>query len=240
MNVVGLGSNPGAHDYEIADCEIRFAKNSSGVFIDNTNSNVWLLANTVHDNNEAGVQHQGIYDEADNSVIADNVVYHQTNGFGIQVRTDAPAGPKNVTVANNTVSDVSLSGIMIEHTVSNATIVNNVSAFNAGTGIRGYFSDGDHPNDPVGTNNVARHNLVYGNGRNLYSDPTPSGATILSFTDNAAADPLFADRAAADFRPLAGSPAVDAALSDFSPSVDRLLHPRPVGAAPDLGAFEVG
>ena len=239
MNVVGLGSNPGAHDYEISDCEIRFAKNSSGVFIDNTNYDVWLLGNTVHDNNEAGVQHQGIYLESDDSVIANNVVYNQTNGFGIQVRTDAPSGPDNVIVADNTVTGVSLSGIMFEHTVSNSKMINNVSAFNAGTGLRGLYSDGDHPNDPVGTGNVAYNNVVYGNGRNLYSDPTPSGATILDFgRGNTTADPLFVNRGAWDLRLQAGSPAIDTGLNAFSPTLDRVFMARPQGATPDVGAYE--
>jgi len=239
MNVVGLGSNPGAHHYEISDCEIRFAKNSSGVFIDNTNNNVWLLGNTVHSNNESGVQHQGIYLESDDSVIANNVVYDQTNGFGIQVRTDGSAGPDNVTIANNTVSGVSLSGIMVEHTVSNSRMINNVSAFNTGTGLRGLYSSEDHPDDPVGGGNVAYNNVAYGNHRNTYSDPTPMGATILDFSGgNAVADPMFVDRAAWDLRVEPASPAVDAALAAFSPPLDRAMTPRPQGPAPDIGAYE--
>jgi hypothetical protein len=239
MNVVGLGSNPGAHHYEISDCEIRFAKNSSGVFIDNTNNNVWLLGNTVHSNNEAGVQHQAIYLESDDSVIANNVVYDQTNGFGIQVRSDLGSGPDNVTIANNTVTGVSLSGIMIEHTVSHSRMINNVSAFNSGTGLRGYYSSGDHPNDPVGTGNVAYNNVVYGNQRNTYSDPTPSGAAILDFSGgNMVADPLFVNRAGWDLRVAGGSMAVDRALAPYSPWNDRAFTSRPQGAAPDVGAYE--
>ncbi len=239
MNVAGLGSNPGAHHYEISDCEIRFAKNSSGVYVGNTNHDVWLLGNSVHSNNELGVQHQAIYLMSDDSVIANNVVYDQTNGFGIQVRTDAATGPDNVLVVNNTVTGVSLSGIMLEHTVSNSKIVNNVSASNQGTGLRGYYSPDDHPNDPVGANNVAYNNVVYGNGRNTYSDPTPSGATILSFSGgNTVADPLFVNRAAWDLRLQPGSAAVDRALASFSPLTDRDFTARPQGAAPDIGAYE--
>ena len=40
--------------------------------------------------------------------------------------------------------------------------MNNISAFNGGTGIRGYFGDEDHPDDPAGIGNVVHHNLVFG------------------------------------------------------------------------------
>jgi Right handed beta helix region len=178
--------------------------------------------------------------EADDSVIANNVVYHQTNGFGIQVRSDAASGPDNVIVANNTISSVSMAGIVLEHTANNAKIINNVSAFNGGSGILGYFSTEDHPLDPVGTGNVAYNNLVYGNTRNLYSDPTPIGATILHFPGpDVVADPRFGDPLAADFHLRDQSPAIDRALAAFSPRIDHDFVSRPQRTAADIGAYEL-
>jgi hypothetical protein len=228
MNVVGLGEDPGAHDYEISDCEIRFARNSSGVFVDNTNRHVWLLGNTVHDNNEPGVQHQGIYFEGHDSVIANNVVYGQTDGFGIQIR----AGARNVEVTNNTVTRVSLSGIMVESTASDVTVVNNVSAFNGGWAVRGLDGGG-----PLGTGNVAYGNLGFGNRSGEFAN---EGRPIIDFSrgGNVVADPRFADAAAGDFRLAAGSPALARALPAFTPAHDRAGDARPVSGRADLGAFE--
>jgi hypothetical protein len=228
MNVVGLGEPRGAHDYEISDCEIRFARNSSGVFVDDTNYNVWLLGNTVHGNNEPGVQHQGIYFEGRRSVIANNVVYDQRNGFGIQVR----AGARDVIVASNTVSGVSLSGILVESTARGVTVVNNISAFNGGYAVRG-LQEG--PGRTTG--NRAFNNLGFGNRSGEFAN---SRAAVVSFekADNVVEDPRFVDRARADFRLAPGSPAIDRAQARWSPDIDRALRPRPADLPPDLGAYE--
>jgi parallel beta-helix repeat protein len=228
MNVVGLGEHPGAHDYEISDCEIRFARNSSGVFVDDTNSHVWLLGNTVHDNNEPGVQHQGIYFEGSDSVIANNVVYGQTNGFGIQVR----AGADNVLVTHNTVSGNSLSGIVVENTAGGVRVVNNISAFNGGYAVRGLDEGG-----PVGRGNIAFNNLGFGNGDGEFAD---EGRQIVRFPPrgNLVKNPKFLDRAQADFRLREDSPALDRAAPEWTPAEDRAGAPRPTDRHADLGAYE--
>jgi parallel beta-helix repeat protein len=240
QNVYGAGSNPGAHDYEISNCDIRDAHNSTGVFIDNTNYHVYLLGNRVHDNNEPlpSHQHQAIYVEANDSVVADNLTYHETNGWGIQLRTDMTSGPNNVVVANNTAVDNSIGGIIVEHTATNTLIVNNIVAFN-GYGVLGYFSTGDHPDDPVGTGNVGRNNLGFsnpdGNFHNGAVTSGPSvGATIITFLNNIVGDPLFVDRANHDYRLQAGSPAIGIADPDYTPSVDAGGALR---AAADIGAY---
>ncbi len=77
--------------------------------------------------------------------LANNVVFHQPDGFGIQVRgnfadrdtvVETPA--HNVIVTNNTVVDNSLSGIMVENNASQVLVVNNISVFNGSYGVRGY------------------------------------------------------------------------------------------------------
>src|SRR5262249_39028457 len=54
------------------------------------------------------------------------------------------------------------------------------------------------------------------------------------------ADPLFADAAAGDFRPVAGSPAIDMGLDLSADGVSSDIDgvPRPQGAGFDIGAFE--
>jgi parallel beta-helix repeat protein len=241
VNVYILGR---AHDIELSRCEIRAAEHGSGIFVDNTPYRIQVVANVVHDNNEPGRQHHGIYYEASDGVIANNVVYGHTHGFGIQLRSDVSTGPAGVIVTNNTVTGNSLGGIVVEHTARDITIVNNISAFNQGAGIRGYFSEEDHPDDPAGTGNVVHDNLVFRNGGygNLYSDPIPSGpskgASILRFRRNVVADPRFVAPARRNFRLLRASPALGRALPRYAPLRDRTGQLRRNRLALDLGAYE--
>jgi hypothetical protein len=57
-------------------------------------------------------------------------------------------------------------------------------------------------------------------------------------TDYVEGDPLFADRAAHDYRLQAGSPALDQGASAEAPSTDYAGAPRPAGAGVDIGAYE--
>ena len=92
-NTVNVYVTEDAHHATLADCEVRDAKRGSGIFVDHAAFRINIVGNTVHGNNEPGVQHQAIYYEASHGVVANNVVYGQTNGFGIQLRTDALVGP---------------------------------------------------------------------------------------------------------------------------------------------------
>jgi parallel beta-helix repeat protein len=238
VNLYVLGST---HDVEVSYCEIRGAKFGSGVFVDNGTRGVRLLANLVHDNDEPGEQHHGIYFEGARGLIANNVVYGHDHGFGIQIRTDMASGPTNVLVANNTVSGNALGGIVVEHTASRVTIVNNIAAGNGGTGIRGYFSEEDHAGDPAGRDNVAHDNLVFGNGGygNLHSDTTRSGGGILSFgAANRVANPRFVNPAARNYRLRPGSPGLGRSLPRYTPARDRDGRRRIRRASLDLGAYE--
>jgi parallel beta-helix repeat protein len=243
-NTVNVYVTGKAHDIELSRCEIRGAEHGSGIFVDNTSSRIQLLANVVHENNEPGHQHQGIYYEASNGLIANNVVYGQSNGFGIQLRTDARTGPAGVIVTNNTVTGNRLGGIVVEHTAAGIILVNNISAFNRGAGIRGYFSDEDHPDDPAGAGNVAHNNLVFGNGGygNLYSDEIESGPSagerILRFGRNFVADPRFADASRGNFRLSRRSAALAHALPRYTPPRDQTGRPRRNRSSLDLGAYE--
>jgi hypothetical protein len=228
----GLQQPQAAHDIEFRDNEVRNGM-GTGLLVAPRTERVHLIGNSVHDNGIGTAhQHQGMYFQGQDGLIANNVVYDQPNGFGIQVRgEDTQIAANNVIVTENTSVGNSLAGFVIENTASNVTVVNNVSAFNGTYGIYGYYCCG--PNLP---GNTGYNNVLYGNGSGATRN---SSGTIVDFSlGNRLFDPMFRDRLAADFRLQAGSGALDAALSTFSLGFDRDERPRPSGPAPDAGAHE--
>ena len=216
-----------AHDVSFINDTIRWALGGSGVFVDDTASRINLVGNRVYENNGAN-QHQGIYYEGENGVIAGNVVYGHTNGFGIQLKS----GANQVVVAENTTVDNSLSGIAVANTATNVTIANNISAFNGGYGIRGLL---DSYTMPLG-NAKAFRNLLYGNGQAAYGNQTPG--IIVFGTQLPAANPLFVNRTGRDYRLQSTSPAIGKADAAYVYSPDAAGATRPLGTAADVGAFE--
>ncbi len=85
-------------------------------------------------------------------------------------------------------------------------------------------------NSMSGSNSKNHHNLVWGNVNNYVGAAKP-GAGDLSV------DPKFNDPGNKDYRLVAGSAAIDAAV-DWKLAKDFAGQPRLTGAAPDLGAFE--
>jgi hypothetical protein len=87
---------------------------------------------------------------------------------------------------------------------------------------------------------------VLGNIFHLNSRDTCSGpdASACSEPSNLEADPLLADPAGSDYRPLSGSPAIDSAPAAGAPADDIRGQRRPLDgdgdavAAPDRGAYE--
>jgi hypothetical protein len=227
--VTGSG-NTRAHHLELSGCEIRYARSASGMFIDDSADHIQILGNYVHDNNELGVQHQGIYLESDDSLIANNVTYNHTNGFGIQVRTDASTGPRGVIVVNNTTAHNTLAGIVIEHTAIDTKIVNNITAYNLASGILGFFSP-EHLEDPIGTGNEAWNNMAYLNSPNFQTQ-RPG---IILFHDNFVEDPLFLDPFMRDYHLQPGSPARGRGIAEWAPATNIEGEHR--SNPPDLGAY---
>jgi len=196
------------------------------------------LGNLVHDSGDGSTQHQGIYFQGQNGLIANNVVYRTPNGFGIQVRGNYPDPDtvvempvRNVIVANNTVVGSSLSGIVVENTGTDITVVNNISAYNGSYGIRGYYNG----SGAILPGNRAFNNLAYGNG-GQYGNTSD---TIIDFgTNNWEFDPGFQASQTGNFRLSSKSRARDRALVTYAPGIDIAGRKRPSRRAPDLGAFE--
>jgi hypothetical protein len=226
---------PPTHHIEISGCEIRSGM-GTGVLVSPNTRAVQLLGNRVHDNGDGSRQHQGIYFQGQDGLVANNLVYHETNGFGIQVRGNYPdpdttieIPSHNVIVANNTVVDNSLSGIMVENNASQVLVVNNISAFNGSYGVRGY----DNGSADVLAGNLAHHNLAWGNGSGSFGN---DGRPVIDFSGgNLVADPLFVDPASRDYHLRTGSPALGQGEPAFGPPENYDGSAR--GRIPDLGAY---
>jgi len=187
----------------------------------------------------------GIGAEAENiGEIYGNLV--RQNQFGIELGEVGPAVMVHHNLAlNNSNSGIMLFGFCHAHVKHNTVVGNGFAAsFDVGgAGISiGPFNFETVQNNIVvsnkgGINSIQdsnsrnHHNLVWGNATNYVGDARV-GEGDLSL------DPRFVDPSAKDFRLQPGSPAVDAGL-DLGLAMDYDGNPRLVGAAPDLGAFEV-
>jgi hypothetical protein len=217
----------GAHDDQVVGNELAWSQDQ-GMFIDDTTSNIWIVGNKIHDNGFGHVsgQHQshGIYMEGTANVVADNVIYNQPYGFGVQVY---PLDT-NPVVVNNTIVHNGHSGIVLGGAggVTGAVVANNVLAYNGSWGIE---QDTNPPSSCTVT-----HNIMWGNS----GGSVESGYTGCTFTANQTVDPLFVSDSAANFDVQAGSPTIDAGVSGYSYGAAFSGVARPQGAAFDIGAFE--
>ena len=220
-----------AHDIEFSYNEVRNGK-GTGLLVAPKTNNVQLIGNLVHDNGLGTQhQHQGLYFQGQNGLIANNVVYNQPHGFGIQVRgEDTAIYANNIIVVNNTSVGNQLAGFVVENTAGNVKLINNISAFNGTYGIRAYYCCGS-----TAPGNEAYNNILFGNP----SGPTRVNGTIIDFSKgNKVADPQFADRSKNNYRLKSASPALGKSLPAYTPTKDADTKTRPQGSGPDIGAYE--
>jgi hypothetical protein len=188
---------------------------------------VWLAASS---RKEALILEEGVVDGAriasangdaatvygsDTTVIRNSVVHSAgaTDSAALWLRDGS--GADNVEIRNVTAMGTAgtANGIHCDLTNGNASIVNSIA--------RGKGYDLDFmPNCDVS-----------------YSNYRPAASTgVTAGIGNQSAEPLFADD---DYRPAAGSPTIDAGALDTSGgSIDPDGHPRMLGRAPDIGAYE--
>jgi hypothetical protein len=187
-----------------------------GILLHTDASNAVIARNDVREVGQAGSnQDHGIYVQGDGHLVINNVFSQIRGGYGIHVYPSS----SNVTIAQNTVvNSQTRSGILIDTTGGNIVVVNNIVTDNVEYGIL---------NEQCGLGGcVVDDNLAWNNGL---------GATSGPVTNTIQADPLYIDSA---YHVASISPAINAARSDYSYSPDLNGLPRPIGAAPDLGAYE--
>jgi len=225
-NVYVWGS---AHDIELTRCEVRRSARQ-GFFSESTTRSILISRCYFHDNGGAGPKNldHGVYMEGARHVIANCIITGTRNGFGIQLY---PASD-HVLITNNTIVN-NRSGVVVggegERTTTQAFLVNNIVAFNLVYGVTTYWGDGS-----LGSHNVARNNLVFGNGERDVDD----AAGGMVFVGNLVRNPRFVSAARRDYHLRAGSPAIDRATARYSPDLDFEGRRRRKSRPPDLGALE--
>jgi hypothetical protein len=217
----------GAHQVEILRNEI-LNSSLSGIYVGDEgdrSEDISIIGNFIHDNGTHTNLDHGIYFGYGSGLIANNLVVHNL-AQGIKLGPDAQA-----TIATaNTVTGNGRSGVLVggdENWSSNDNlVVNNIVAFNDGWGIRTYWEQ------EVGSRNVALRNLVFANRPAQFW--FPRGGMVEQ--ESIRADPRFVS--AGNYRLRAGSPAINRAIAAFSMPFDFNGRGRPIGAGPDLGAYE--
>jgi pectate disaccharide-lyase len=216
----------GADHVEISHNDLHGA-HKSAMFLgdgDNTADDVRIVANHIHDNGASPQFDHGIYcGHAIDALIVNNVVERNT-AFGLQIYPNCDGA----LIANNTIVANGRAGVLVggnsEITTSHVRVVNNV-VFGNGEGVVGYWPG------QVGVGNRVERNLIADN-KDSFVD-----GKLLNI-GNVSSSPRFVDYANDDYRLAPRSPAIDAAIPQYSPVVDYDGNRRTVGRYPDLGAFE--
>jgi Right handed beta helix region len=165
--------------------------------------NTVIRFSRIHDVGQCEAYDHLIYLSHGNNVqIYDNWLYNDAHGRGVQLY---PA-PTNARVFNNVI-DHAGEGFAIGNepgdTVSGNEIYSNIVTNSTGLASQSIPGEGihDYYGGEPGTGNSFHDNILYSN---------PGGAGHLAAVDhyrNATANPLLADPAQHDYRPLPGSPA---------------------------------
>jgi len=190
----------------------------------------------------------GVYLSGDRATVSRCIVANnQTtsgsgNGFGIYLDKGLV---EHSLVTNNTpgsyVDRKTGGGVYVNvGTVRNCTIVRNLAAFSGGLHLQGASSRA--------LNCIVSDNTTYADGTAGSPDWGGSASAIctnlcsrVAFGVNPiTADPCFRNAAVGDFSLTPGSPCLDASAGVFDPSEKDLAgHQRVIGAAADVGAYEL-
>ena len=154
------------------------------------------------------------------TVMRDSVVRTgAASGGASALKLREAGGAGSVLLRNVTVMAPAATGIRCEVSGGQASLVNTL--------VRGAVADVDA--DSRG----ARCSATFSNFRPAVSPGLASGA------GNQQAEPLLADYANGDYRPLPGSPTIDAGSGDaLLGAADPAGCARTLGGAPDIGAYE--
>jgi Right handed beta helix region len=216
-----------AHDVELSSCEITGSQRQ-GFFSGPSTSGIQILDCNIHDNGGGGPVHldHNMYVQGQGHLIANCRIANAPNGSDLQIYPSSD----RVIVTENTIVGALLDGIILGSdgggSSTNATLANNIVAFNGRYGISTFWGGSE------GTGNLATHNIAWGNATGQLD------GTGIDWVDNTIADPRFVDFVLGNLRVLIGSPAIDTAKEEYALTEDLDGAARPQGAGPDIGSYE--
>ena len=158
------------------------------------------------------------------------------NSYGIVVASEQRGTVEGVTIYNNLIHQNIISGIRIVGWVNGGwtkeiDVINNT-----------LFANGDYGIDVSNVeieDILIQNNIALGHqNQNLIVRRNVPANQVRMYHNLIEGDARFVNATEGDFHLLAGSPAIDTALADLAPSVDRDGVVRPLGEAVDIGAYE--
>lgn len=224
---VDAAANEAISLFDVTDFQIRgntVSENyEEGVDVKNGTRDGTVQNNSVYQN-----QGPNIYaDGASNVNIFANRVYGAkgSSKAGITLGVESGGNASNVKIYNNVIYENAGGGIdlWIGH-YSNVQIFYNTIYSNGQPAIRA--------TDGVVSDSIARDNIAY--------DNSLTGVSGFSLSGNVTSNPLFVNLAGNDVRLKSGSPALNRGSVSGAPTTDFAGHLRPIGSAPDIGAYESG
>ncbi len=217
---------------------------------------LWVTATTFADN-RAQFGGGAIWVSVDSIAdMADCVFTRNDSSFGSAVGANGVLTMTHSRIVSNTGS----SAVSVTGARARSRLVNNVIVRNTGGAVTVYSSPSELLHNTFDANNIAvsanfsavltlTNNIVafsVGRAVEFFNQSTVSATNNLFFGNKAnmitgtqavLAFPRFAGAAAGDYRIVGGSPALDAGV-DVGVTDDHAHKPRPLRAAPDIGAFE--
>jgi len=203
---------------------------------DGLHSGLTIDGNILYDNVANGLDMDGVQD----STVVNNVIYNNGRNGVRAFQIDAAAGPRRLTIVNNTVSIPAGGGwaVKLSEDGGGHVIFNNILL----------AADGSSGSIAVANTSFSSESNIVVDRFSLDGDSTTislaswraSGRDAASAIGTAAS--LFVNAGGADYRLKVGAPAVDTGRGAFggknAPTMDAAGSLRPKGSAPDIGAYE--
>jgi Right handed beta helix region len=142
----------------------------------------------------------------------------------------------DLTITNNLVTTTQFHGISV-YGARNAIVANNtVANTNNLTGGDPFLAVVNHKNGTPSSNVIVSNNLAM-----KFVDENRPGSTVVFRKNSVIGTPgaVFRNPSALDYRPKSTSGFIDTGDAASATSIDLLGNPRPSGAGPDRGAYEV-
>jgi len=212
--------------------------------------------------------HYGFYVGGQNNIYDGNRIYNNT-GYGINLFQSGSSQVSNNIIRNNTLynncfddgnrgngANAVIIGSGSNNLMYNNVIYNNnctgtgaavsVGYTNGGTGNAVYNNTIYNNNGPgiavdaTAPGTIVQNNIVYNNNGSPSNTQIANASSGSTMTPNLTTNPNFENAAAANFKLMANSPAIDigVTLAAVPTDKDGVVRPQPPGGSYDMGAYE--